>query len=100
LNVTDDEDEDGGQVSMEPGGHQQEDHKLPTSVTPCGEGTELIATSTGQLLLWMPLGLLWNVIAKGNGERFVSYSFVPSAGADSGESYAAILENRGEVLNL
>jgi hypothetical protein len=83
---------------MEPGG-QQEDHKLPTSVTPCGEGTELIA-STGQLLSWMPLSLLRNIIPKGNGKRFVSYSFVPSPGADSGESFAAILENRGKDLNL
>ncbi len=99
MNYTDDDDEDGGQVLMEQTGGQQEDRKIPTSVTPCGEGTELVA-STGHLLLWMPAGLLQNLIPKGNGKRFVSYSFVPSAGADSGESFAAILENRGEVLNL
>jgi hypothetical protein len=78
-------------------GHNNK-HKPSTSVIP-PEGSELMA-NTGPLQSWMPSGLIRNVINKGNGERFVAFTFVPSAGADSGESFAAILENRGKVLNL
>jgi hypothetical protein len=56
--------------------------------------------STGPLPQWMPAGLIRNIIKKGNGEQFVACTFVPSAGADSNGSFAAVLENRGEMLNL
>jgi hypothetical protein len=93
LHVAADE-EDGDTMEM------QEDRKpSPSMVTP-GEGSEQL-TSTGSLAdTWKLVGLQQNIIEKGNDERFLTCIFVPSAGADVENAFAAMLENKGEVLNL
>lgn len=95
LNVPDDED-DGGQDSMMETADQEDCKVASSAVTP--EGSELMA-NTGPLLPWMPTGLFWNnVVNKGDDERLVTCTFVPSAEANSGDSFAAVSENGGKVL--
>jgi hypothetical protein len=95
LHVAADE-EDGGVMEMQDG-----DRKPSPSSMVAREGSELLTSATRSLAeTWKPVGLQENIIAKGNGERFLTYTFAACAGADAKNSFVAILENQGEVLNL